>query len=98
MQEVLHRLLLVAGSWEVTVIKHVWVLHGAFGSGSSRVCVFQGSGNNNGWCSVAVPSFLKPTSVMTGAAGGVCSQTLSGGSLHLPLVSELTAVVCPCRL
>ena len=36
-QEVLQRLLLVAGSWEVTVITHVWVLPGAFGSGSSRV-------------------------------------------------------------
>ena len=42
MQELLHRLLLVAGSWEVTVIRYVWVLPKAFGIGSSRVCLFPG--------------------------------------------------------
>ena len=40
MQEVLHGLLLVAGSWEVTVIKHVWSLPRVFGIGSSRAGVF----------------------------------------------------------
>ena len=42
MQEVLHRLLLVAGSWEVTVIRHVWVVPGAFDSSSNRAGVFPG--------------------------------------------------------
>ena len=42
MQELLHRLLLVAGSWEVTVIKHVWVLHRVFGTGSSGAGLFPG--------------------------------------------------------
>ena len=40
--QVLHRLLLVVGTWEVTVIRQVWVLLEAFGSGSSRVGVFPG--------------------------------------------------------
>ena len=42
MQEVMHSLLLVAGSWEVTVIRHVWALPGTFGSGSGRVDVLPG--------------------------------------------------------
>ena len=42
MQEVLHRLLLVAGSWEATVIGHVWGLPRMFDSGSSRAGVFLG--------------------------------------------------------
>ena len=56
--ELLHKLLLVSGSWEVTVIKHVWVLPGAFGSGNSRVSGFKGSETINGWCSAALPSFF----------------------------------------
>ena len=55
---------------------------------------FQGSENNNGWCSVAMPSFL-PTSEVTGVTGGACSQTPSGGRSCPTLVSEMTAVVCP---
>ena len=39
-KEVLHRLLLLAGSREVTVIRHAWALPRAFGSGSSRASVF----------------------------------------------------------
>ena len=58
MQEVLHRLLLVAGSWEVTVIKHVWALPRVFGSGSRRQACSQGSESNNRWYPVAVPSFF----------------------------------------
>ena len=41
-QEVLPRLLLVARSWEMAVIKHVQALSRVFGSGSSRVDVFPG--------------------------------------------------------
>ena len=41
-QEVLHSLLLVAGSLEITVIRHVWALTGVFGSVSSREGVFPG--------------------------------------------------------
>ena len=61
-----------------------------------QVCSQQ-SESNNGWCSVAVPSFL-PTSEVTEAVGGAYSQTPSGGRPWLPLVSEMTAVVCPCHL
>ena len=42
MQEVLHRLLLVAGFREVILIKQVWVLLRAFCSGRSRLGVFPG--------------------------------------------------------
>ena len=45
MQEVLYQLLLVAGSWKVTVIKCVgtaWSVWQWFGSGSSGMGVFPG--------------------------------------------------------
>ena len=38
------------------------------------------------------------TSEVTEAAGGACSQTPSDGRPHLLLVSEMTAMVCPCHL
>ena len=38
----------------------------------------QGSESNNRWCSVAVP-FSAMTPEVTGATGGTCSWTLSGG-------------------
>ena len=43
----------------------------------------QGSESNKRWCSVAEPSSL-PTSEVTGAAGGACSQTPVGGRPHPP--------------
>ena len=42
MQEVLHMLLLVAKSCEVSMIKHMWVLPRTFGNGSNRVGMFLG--------------------------------------------------------
>ena len=72
-QEVLHRLLLVAESWEVTVISHVWAVLRVLGNCSSRVGVFQGDKINKRWCLVAVPSFL-PISEVTRATGGAFSQ------------------------
>ena len=42
----------------------------------------------------AVPSSV-PISEVTGAAGGTCSQTPSGGGPCPPLVSKMTAVVHP---
>ena len=63
---------------------------------AGQVCS-QGSGSNNVLHSVAVPSFLL-TSVVTGATGGACSQTPSGGSPCFPPVSEMTSIVCPCHL
>ena len=49
MQEVLYKLRLVAGSWEVAVIKH--------GGPTQSFYQWQqqGSASNNVWCSVAVP-------------------------------------------
>lgn len=40
MQDLLHRLLIVAGFWEVTVITHLWELPVTFDSCSSRSGVF----------------------------------------------------------
>ena len=57
----------------------------------------QGSESNNGWCLVAVSSFLL-TSEVTGATDGACSHTPRSGRSCLPLVSEMTAAVCPCCL
>ena len=57
----------------------------------------QGSEINNEWCLVAVPSYL-PTSEVPVATGGAYSQTLRGGGPLPPLVSEMTALVCPCHL
>ena len=58
---------------------------------------FLGSESNNRWCLVAMPSSLVPSEVV-GAASGNCPQTPSGGRPCPPLVSEITAVVCPCHL
>ena len=44
---------------------------------------------NNGCCSVAVPSSV-PTAAVTEAAGGTSSRTPSGGGPHPPLESEIT--------
>ena len=63
-------------------------------AGAGQVCS-QGSENNSRWFSVAVTSFW-PTFLVTGAAGGACSQAPSVDRPCLPLVSEMTAVVCPC--
>ena len=90
----MHRLLLVAESWKVTVIKQEWVLPRELDSGSSRVGVFSGSESNNVCYSVAVPSFLLILEV-TGATAGACSLTPSGGRPCLPLVSEMTSRICP---
>ena len=54
----------------------------------------QGSESNNTQCSVAVPSFL-PTPQVTGAKGGACSQTPSGGGPCPSLQSEIAPVVYP---
>ena len=72
MQEVLHRLLLVIGSWEVILIKHVWVgcCPECLAVAAARQVCSQGSENNNGWCLVAVPSSV-PTSEVTRATHGV---------------------------
>ena len=40
MQEVLHRLLLIAGFWKVTVIRRVWELPRTFIIGTSRAGMF----------------------------------------------------------
>ena len=98
-QEVLHQLLLVVGSWEGTVTKclgtaqsiWVWRLQGRCSHGSE---------SNSVWCFVAVPSFFSflPNPEMTRVVGGAHSQAPSGGKPHFPLASEITAKVCPCHL
>ena len=50
--------------------------------------------STNWWCLVAGPTCV-PTSEVTEAAGGASSQTPSGSRPRPPLVSEMTAVVCP---
>ena len=54
----------------------------------------QGSENNNGSFLVTVPSSV-PNSELTGAAGGACSWTPSGGRSGPPLEHEMTVVACP---
>ena len=51
-----------------------------------------------GWYSVQCTDLFFAASEVTGAAGGTCSQTLSGGWSCPPLVSEMTAVVYPRHL
>ena len=101
MYEMLHKLLLVAGSLEGTVIKHLGAAR-AFCSGSSKMVRSQDSESNSVWCSVALTSFFffffLPMLEMTGAIGGAHSQAPSSGRPHLPLASETTAVVYPCCL
>ena len=57
MQEVLNRLLLVAGSWEVTVIRYGRFPENLAVVEAGPVCS-QESESNNRWCSVAVPLFF----------------------------------------
>ena len=61
----------------------------------------QGSESNNGWCLVTMPSSVVLSEVI-GVTSGTCSWTPSGGRLHPPLESAVTAVVClatcrPCK-
>ena len=57
----------------------------------------QGSESNNRWCSVTVPSSVVPSEVV-GVTSGSCSGNPSGGGLHPPLESEITAMVFPRHL
>ena len=79
----LHRLVLVAGSWEVTVFRHVWALPRAFGSGSSRAGVFQGSKSNIRWCSVEVLSFSLISEVTGSQVEPVHRPLVVAGHAHL---------------
>ena len=71
-----------------------WCCPGHLAVGAAGHVCSQGTESSSGWWLIAVPSFL-PTSELTGATGGASSQTPSGGWPHLPLVSEMTAVVWP---
>ena len=65
-----HRLLLVAGPWEVVISsRQIIKVTRAFGRSSSRVREFPGCESNNSLCSTAVPSEV------TGTADGACSGT-----------------------
>ena len=70
-----HRLLLVARTWAVTLIEHVWALTGAFSSGSSRACLFPGEWEQRSVVPGCSSPFL-PTSEVTVATGGACSVML----------------------
>ena len=54
----------------------------------------QGVPSNNGWHPAAVP-YSVATPEVTGATGGACSQTASGGGPHPLLESEMVVAVCP---
>ena len=58
-QEVLHRLLLVAESWEVTDQVCGFCLECSVVAATVPVC-FQGFESNNRWCSVTMPSSVVP--------------------------------------
>ena len=63
-------------------------------------CVYRGVRATSGvgplQCLLLLLLLLTPE--VTGAVGGACSQTPSGGRPYLPLVSEMTAMVCPLHL
>ena len=64
-----------------------------FGSGNSRAGVFQGSENNNRWCSVIMSFSVVPYEI--GVAGDFCSG-IPSGSWPLPILeSWVTAVIYP---
>ena len=90
-------LLLVVGSWEGTVIKHLGTAQSIWQWQQQDRFVPRGERATIGGAWLQCPLFLLIFEV-TGAAGGTCSQAPSGGRPHLPLVSEMTALVCPCCL
>ena len=89
-----HRLLLVAGPWEVVVSLGRFTGCPEQLAAAAAGCVSsQGSDSNNMWCLVVVPSEV------TGATTGTFSRTPGCGGRPCPsLVSAMTAVVCLCYL
>ena len=96
-------LLLIAGSWEGTVIKPVGehlILNSLFFSETSKECLVvaaagrvcsQESETNNRWCSVTVPSYVVLSEVIR-ATNHACSHTPVSGRPCPPLESEITMV------
>ena len=89
-----HRLLLVAGPWEVVISsRQNCKVTRAFGSSNSRCMSSQGSENSNNLCLIAMPS-----SEVIGTTGGACSGTPSCNRPQPPLESVIAVVLCPHHL
>ena len=71
----------------------MWVLPGAFGSGSSREGVFPGVQEHQ-QVVFGDSALLCGAPEVNGAASGVCSRTPSGGKPLPPLEPEITVVIC----
>ena len=91
-QEVLHRLLLVAESWEAIVIKLVGAAQSVWQWQQQGWCVPRGERATTGHVQLQCPPLWCPCG---GLAIGASSRTPSGGRPGLPLELEL---VCPCHL
>ena len=96
-QEVLHKLLLVVGSWEGSVIKSLGTAQSIWQWAAAGQVCSQGSKGNSRWCSVTVSFSVVPSEVV-GAASDFCSGISTGSGSHPPLESEITAVISPCHL
>ena len=99
MQEVLHQLLLVVGSWEGTVIKCLGNTQSAWQWQLLGKCVPRGvrAIAYGAWLQCPLFFFFANPRGDWGQ-DGAHSQTPSGGKPHLPLASETTITVCPCHL
>ena len=75
----------------------MWVLPGAFSSGSSRAGVFPGVREHQ-QVVFGHHALLCSALEVTGAVSGACSQTSSGSEPLPPLEPEITMVACPCHL
>ena len=84
-----HRLLLVAGPWEVVMSSsQICKVSRTFGSSSSRVCEFPGD-----WEQQQLVFISMPSSEVIGTSCGTCSGTPCGSGPCPSLESVITAVV-----
>ena len=89
----LHRLLLVAGSWDVTEIKCVGTAWSFWQWQQQGWCVPRGTRAPTG--GVRQNALLSGSLEVTGAARGVSSRTPSGGKALPPLEPEITSDLAP---
>ena len=93
----LHGLLLVAASWEVTEIRRVDTAQSVWQWQQQGGCVPWGVQEHQ-QVVFRYSALLCGALEVNGAANGFCSQTVSGAKPLPPLEPEITVVVCPCLL
>ena len=87
-----HRLLLVAGPWQVVAGRCRQCPEPL--AAARAECVHSQGSEGNRWCSVAVPSSV-PIQEMIGTISGDHSGTPGGSRPCLPLQSKMPKVICP---